>query len=101
MSADPKLSQWGNGKYVFELFPQEYIDLDKELQTEYHPKLAFLNRFGPDEIDMKLAQLAAYCEVMLDGVYTLENRIKLCKILTEKLILLREYPQAQKIILLS
>jgi hypothetical protein len=95
------LQNWGNGKVTFELFPQEILELDRELQTEYHPKLAFLNKFGSDDIDMKLAQIAAYCEVMLDGVYTLENRMQLCKILTEKLILLREYPQAQKIILLN
>lgn len=91
---------WGNGKYVFELFPKEYIDLDKELQSGYHPKLAFINGYGMDEMDIKLAQIAAYCEVMLDGDYKLEDRIQLCGILKEKLVLKREYPEAQNIILL-
>lgn len=99
--SDPKLSNWGNGKYIFELYPKEYIDLNAELITGYHPKLEFLGGYPMDEIDIKLAQIAAYCEVMLDGDYTLENRMQLCKILTEKLMLKREYPQAQNIILLN
>lgn len=98
---DPKLSQWGNGKIVFELFPQEYLDLNAELCTGYHPKIEFISQYPPDELDLKLAQIAAYCEVMLDGDYDLEARIKLCKILKEKLIEKREYPSAQVIQLLS
>ena len=96
-----KTQNWGNGKYVFELFPQEYIDLNKELLTPYHPKLDFIQQYPMDEIDIKLAQIAAYCEVMLDGDYTLENRIKLCKVLTEKLISKREIPGASVIQLLN
>lgn len=80
-----------NGKIVFELFPREYIQLNQELYTQYHPKLQrILEQFGPDEVDIKLAQIAAYCEVMLDGDYRLDDRIGLCKILYEKLVLLRE-----------
>lgn len=98
---EKKLTSWSNGKIVFELFPQEYIDLNAELLTGYHPKLDFLAMYGMDDVDMKLAQIASYCEVMLDGDYTLENRIQLCKILRERLILLREIPGAQTIQLLS
>ena len=81
------------------MFPQEYIDLNKELATQRHPKIqAILAGYPTDEIDIKLAQIAAYCEVMLDGDYDLAARMKLCKILTEKLILMRE-PEAGSIIL--
>lgn len=91
-----------NGRFTFEMFPQEYIDLNKELNTPYHPKLqAILAGYPVDEIDIKLAQISAYCEVMLDGDYRLEDRIQLCRILTEKLVLLREDPEASKIILPS
>lgn len=100
MSDNKDLIAWGNGKYVFELFPKEYIDLDAELRTEYHPKLDFIAGYPPDEIDIKLAQIAAYCEVALEGDYTLTDRMALCKILTEKLKEKREYPQAQTIITL-
>lgn len=92
----------GNGKMVFELFPQEYLDLSAELATDYHPKLqSILSRFPYEELDMKLAQIAAYCEVGLDGEYTLDKRINLCKILLQRLILKRELPEAQKIILIN
>ncbi len=91
-----------NGKMVFELFPQEYVDLSAELATDFHPKLdAILSRFPYEELDMKLAQIAAYCEVGLDGVYDLPGRMKLCKILKEKLVLKRELPPSQTIILLN
>jgi hypothetical protein len=91
-----------NQKYIIERFPQEYIDLNYELCTQNHPKLhAILAGYPADEIDIKLAQIAAYCEVMLDGDYELESRMQLCKILKEKLILLREPEVAQSIILLS
>lgn len=96
-----KLSRWGNGKIVFELFPQEFLDLDAEMRTGYHPKLEFISGYPMDELDIKLAQIAAYCEVMLDGDYTLADRVKLCKVLKEKLIAKREYPNAQIIQLLS
>lgn len=90
----------GNQKYTFEFFPQEYIDLNRELVTQNHPKLqAILAGYPADEIDIKLAQIAAYCEVILDGDYTLESKMQLCKILKDKLVQLRE--SDSPIILLS
>lgn len=86
---------------IHEYFPQEYIDLDKELSSGYHPKLEFIAGYPADEIDIKLAQIAAYCEVALEDDYTLNDRIKLCGILATKLKEKREYPEAQKIILLN
>lgn len=94
---------WGNGKYVFELFPPEYIALNLELNNiHYHPKLAeILAKFPDDEIDMKLAQIASYCEVMMDGVYDLDSRIQLCRVLLERLKILREDPNASVIITIN
>lgn len=80
-----------NGKYIMEIFPQEYIDLQRELMFQNHPKLiAILSTCGAEEIDLKLAHIASYCQVLMDGEYTLESRRNLCKILKEKLVLLRE-----------
>lgn len=97
---NPQVQNWGNGKYTFELFPQEYIDLNLELCTGFHPKLEkIIQGYPMDAMDIKLAQIAAYCEVMLDGDYTLESRRDLCRILKERLILLREDPNASVILL--
>lgn len=80
-----------NGKYTLEMFPQEYIDLNREIATGNHPKLhAILASCSAEDIDLKLAHIASYCQVVMDGDYTLESRMKLCKILKDKLILLRE-----------
>lgn len=100
MSKPDQFKNFGNGKIIFEIFPDEYLALNRELCTQKHPKLQnILAQCGAEDIDMKLAQIASYCSVVMDGCYTLEDRIKLCKILKEKLILLREPEVAQTIIL--
>lgn len=95
------LFKTGNGKVVFEVFPQEYRDLDAELKTEYHPKLsAVLAGINMDDMDLKIAHIASYCEVVLDGAYDVADRTKLCGVLVKKLKEKREDPEAQTIILL-
>jgi hypothetical protein len=89
-------------KIILEFFPHEYLVLDKELRSGFHPKLeAILARFPPEEIDMKLAQTSAYCQVVLDADYTLDHRRKLCLILAEKLMDMREMPAPQVILPLT
>lgn len=96
-----ELKTTSNGKYVFEFFPEHYIALNKELCTQKHPKLQdILAQYPADEIDIKLAQVASYCEIMLDGAYEVMERDKLCKILLERLILLRE-PEGSGLIVVS
>lgn len=89
--AKPVDQTYGNGKYTFEFFPENYVALNKELYSQNHPKLqAIVSQYPADEVDIKLAQIAAYCEIMLDGAYQVMERDQLCKILLERLILLRE-----------
>lgn len=99
------MGNWSDGKHTFEFFPVEYVELNVEMAQECHPKLhAAIAQAGAtmqDDVDLKLALIAAYCEVMMDDIYTLEDRIKLCKILKEKLILLREDSNPQVIQLLN
>lgn len=84
---------------IHEIFPDSYIELNKELMTGLHPKLEqIIAGCGIDEIDLKLSHIAAYCEVMLDDVYSLQDRMKLCDVLREKLILKRENPNGILII---
>jgi len=90
----------GNKKYVLEFFPDEYIQLQNELNSGLHPDLEpILALTGPEDIDMKLAHTAAYCGIALKGDYTLEDRIGLCKLLFTELQKKRKKPPA--IILLS
>lgn len=78
---------------IAEMFPESYIELDKELRTGYHPELErILSGVNIDDLDLKLGHIAAYCEVVLDGDYPLADRIKLCDMLREKLILKRVNP---------
>ena len=80
---------------IIEKFPEEYIELNKELCTGYHPKLAeIISKIGMDDLDLKLANIAAYCAIALDGEYRLEDRVNLCRILTKELVKMREYPKA-------
>lgn len=89
-----KQESWSNGKYRFEMFPEGFIALNRELATGLHPKLEkLLAQQDPKEVDIRLAQIAAYCEVMLDATYTLAERDKLCFILAGRLEALREAPQ--------
>lgn len=90
----------GNKKYILEFFPPEYVTLQNELNSGLHPSLEpVLALCGPDDIDMRLAHVSAYCSVALEGDYTLQDRIGLCKVLYEKLIPMRKRPQG--ILLLS
>ena len=81
---------------VIEMFPEGYQALSKELATGLHPKLEKLLAKHPvDEIDVKLAEIAGYVGVLLDGTYTIEERDKLCYILAGRLEVLREFPKPQ------
>ena len=89
-----------NWKYTIQFFPEGYIALNKELATGLHPKLEkLLANHLADEVDIKLAEIATYCSVALDGVYTLAERDKLCFILAGRLEVLREIPHIQNVII--
>lgn len=80
---------------IYEKFPEPYIQLQQELSTDFHPRLQSILRINggtADDVDLKLAQIAAYCEIVLDGEYTLEDRIKLCTILVKRLKERRQHP---------
>lgn len=95
MTQDTKIEIETHKEIIFELFPQEYIELQRELATGIHQQIvAIIERYPADEMDIKLAQIAAYCEVILEGDYNLTDRRALCKVLTEKLVSKREMPKS-------
>lgn len=78
---------------IHEYFPLEYQALQAELATGLHPKLAtVLATIPADAIDLRLAHIAAYCGIELDGVYSLEARMKIATLCCIALQDLRENP---------
>lgn len=68
----------------YELFPTEIIELQREIQN--HPFLIeVLNELEADDWTMRLACIAAYCEIILDGVYNRTEILILCDTLTRRL----------------
>lgn len=86
---DPKRIM--QGKVIVEFFPDGFIALNKELSSGYHSSLIPLLEGTPvDEIDEKIAKIAVYCGVILDGIYTVQERSILCSTLAGRLELLRD-----------
>ena len=71
------------------IFPEELIALNREIS--YHPKLQELlaNHQAP-EWEVKLAEIANYCEMILNGDYLPEDILRIATILTIKLVKKRE-----------
>ena len=67
-----------------EFFSPSRIALGREVN--HHPDLvALLQKHNQAEFEIILAEIAAYCEVVLDDTYTQEDIDKLCDILWDKL----------------
>lgn len=70
-------------------FPEPFTQLNLEIQ--HHPILVeLLAAHPPHEWEIRLAQIAQYCEVVLDGSYMPEDIENLCNILFKRLISMRE-----------
>lgn len=71
------------------IWPDELIQLNRE--TQNHPKLqALLANHPSTEWEVKMAEIALYCEVIVDGDYMPEQMVQLAGILLRKLIERRE-----------
>ena len=81
---------WSNGKIKIEFFPEGFLALQKELATGLHSPLYEILQSLEDDVDIRLAAIAKYCSVVLDGTYTIEERDKLCYILAGRLEVLRQ-----------
>lgn len=79
------------GKWThINIFPDEVINLQREI-LHYHPELQEkLAKHGAHEWEVKLAQIAQHCEVILDGTYLEEDIINICAILEKKLMEMRK-----------
>jgi len=67
-----------------EFFPDEYVQLNREVA--YHPTLqALLAKHPEHEFELKLAEIAAYCLIEVDGEFTQEELRKLASLCLERL----------------
>jgi hypothetical protein len=70
--------------YNLEFFPESYLALQEEIVN--HPRLCeLIVRHSPREFELRLAEIATYCNVALDGEYTQEDLNGLCHVLWRKL----------------
>jgi len=70
--------------YRLEYFPESFIALSQELSN--HPELCrLLSKYPPNEFEMRLGEIAAYCDVALDGDYTQDDLSGLCELLWKRL----------------
>lgn len=73
-----------NGKVTFTYFSESKVRLSEEIAN--HPDLcALVSKHPASEFELRLAEVAAYCEVALDGAYTPEDIDEICNRLYEKL----------------
>lgn len=74
------------GGMKLSFFPDEMVQLSLEVQ--YHPalqaSLAHIQH-SEDNFEVLLAGVCAYCEIILDDVYTPDDILNLCEICTKKL----------------
>lgn len=65
-------------------FPESFIALNQEVGN--HPELcARLAKHPSQELEIRLAEIATYCDIILDGYYTQEDLERLADILVRKL----------------
>lgn len=66
-------------------FPDPFIQLNMEILN--HPILGeMLSGHPAHEWEIRLAQIAQYCEVVLDGCYMPEDIENICTILVKRLV---------------
>jgi len=69
----------------FQMFGENKIALGREVKN--HPELLeLLANHAVDELEIMLAEIAAYCGVMLNDSYTESDIENLCGILNDKLV---------------
>ena len=68
-----------------EYFSEHLIALQEEIFN--HPELCrLLANHPPQEKEARIAEIAAYCGIILNGMYMPEDIDKLCEILHRKLV---------------
>ena len=79
------------GQLILKYFPEGLQLLQEELATGFHPELEKkLSSHPIDEWEIRLAEIATHCDVLLNGDYTQEDLNKLASVLSGRLQVLRD-----------
>lgn len=72
---------------VIQEWPEEVIELNKELGSGYHGPLAdIMENLDPaSTFAERIGHIAAYCDLVLDGQYMPEDIAKICGVLADRL----------------
>ena len=85
------------GKFIIEEMPEGYILLGREIATGYHPALErILMRIPSAELDTRLLAICTYCDIVVDGYYTIQERSILCALLSGRLFNLRDFTKGER-----
>ena len=77
------------GGLIFEYLPDSLIALQAEMA--HHPRLVLnLQKHLPEDFELRMAEICAYCDIVLDGDYVKEDWNKLADILLGRLKAKRE-----------
>lgn len=70
-----------------QLWPEEVIALNKELSSGLHYKLEAIMHDLPEHITFaeRIGHIAAYCELVLDGMYSADDIAGICGELCKRL----------------
>lgn len=82
--SDPINYSLSNPKLKLEFFPESLQALTQEIYS--HPKLLLILHNQPDkDVYMQLCEIAAYCDIVLEGDYSRDAVVKLAEKLTWEL----------------
>ena len=74
-----------NSKLQFEMFPEELTQL--RIEIDNHPELlVILHGQADKDVYMQICEIAAYCDLVLEGTYTRDDIIGICAKCLNKLI---------------
>lgn len=75
----------------FTQFPPEFQELQRELMSGHHNKLIIeMNNLGYRSISSAMEHLCTHCEILVEGMYTYEDKLALCSRIAKELEKRRE-----------
>lgn len=84
---------------IYEMWGEGIVALNAELATGLHSALEEkLSKHPAVETEIRLAEIATHCDVIVDGTYDPDGINKLCAILAGRLEVLRDTPQVEIIL---